>query len=426
MDDGGDVMKYQLLAKYKYNGSGPRKSSVEIEQEYQNRLNGYSTIKTELHPLLELGNEGQQTNRFPLFFVQLNDIIRMDDTVKRNSQQIREIMSELPGIAQTSYSNRLLTSEIYFTNEIEGVKTNRVEIGTIVAERQQKGSIKRPRRLESTVHQYATALQGKSENIRQLEDFRRIYDELLKGEIGENELPDGQLFRNKGVYIGTASKRVHVPPVNEREISEMLLPLISFMNSHQVAYLTKAIVTHFMFENTHPFNDGNGRMGRYLLASYVASKLDPFTGLSISGAIHEQRDTYYRVFREADDAENRADVTQFVKTMFKIIESGQDTVIRDLKELSDELQAVSENLVKVVPEAERPVAYIFAQSSLFSGSEELGIKDRELVDFLNSQDSRTFPKSAVKKVIQQLEDQRIIRLIKKRPLQHVLNNEFRK
>ncbi|MCH5465753.1 Fic family protein [Levilactobacillus tujiorum] len=335
-------------------------------------------------------------------------------------------MKQLPGIAQTSYSNRLLTSEIYFTNEIEGVKTDRVEIGTVVAERQQPLATHKLRRLESTVHQYATVLQGMSEHIQTLGDFRRIYDELLKGEIAKSELPDGKLFRNDEVYIGTASQRVHVPPMNEKAITEALIPLITFMNSHQTAYLTKAVVTHFMFENTHPFNDGNGRMGRYLLASYIAGKLDPFTGLSISGAIHQQRATYYRVFKEADDAENRADVTIFVKTMLEIIESGQDHVIQALQNLSDELTAVGERLQSVVSESTFPIAYIFAQSSLFAGNEELGIKDTELIEFLNKQDNRQFPRSVVKRLIKQLEDENVIVRVKSRPLQHVLSERFKK
>jgi len=393
-----------------------------MEMEYQQRLTGYSTIKTDLYPMLEAGRDGQQTKQYPLFFVQINDIIALDDSIKRHSQQIKEIMKKLPGIAQISYSNRLLTSEIYFTNEIEGVKTNRVELGTIVAERHQstKPGQQRMKRLESTVHQYEAALQGKSEQIQQLSVFRQIYDELLKGEIGKAELPDGELFRNKSVYIGTATKRIHVPPMDERAIMVALVPLIEFMNSDQVAYLSKAVVTHFMFENTHPFSDGNGRMGRYLLSSYIASKLDPFTGLSISAAIHEQRDTYYRVFREADDAENRADITLFVKTMFEIIKSGQDTVIRDLQSLSDELETVEADLKREVPQDLLPIADIFAQSSLFSGREELGIKDTELVELLNRKNRRQFPRKTVKAGIQTLTDMKVIKLVKSRPLQHVL------
>lgn len=415
-------MDYQLLSKYKYNGSGPRISPEKLELEYQQRLMGYSTIKTDLYPMLEVGRDGQQTKQYPLFFVQINDIITLDDSVKRNSHQIKEIMRKLPGIAQISYSNRLLTSEIYFTNEIEGVKTNRVELGTIVAERHQtiRPRQQKMKRLESTVHQYEAALQGKSEQIQQLSDFRQIYDELLKGEIDKAELPDGELFRNKSVYIGTATERVHVPPMDERAIMAALIPLIAFMNSSQVAYLSKAIVTHFMFENTHPFSDGNGRMGRYLLSSYIASKLDSFTGLSISAAIHEQRDTYYRVFREADDAENRADITLFVKTMFEIIKAGQDTVIRDLQSLSDELETVVADLRRAVPEDLLPIADIFAQSSLFSGREELGIKDTELVELLNRKNRRQFPRKMVKAGIQTLTDMKIIKLVKGRPLQHVL------
>ena len=157
--------------------------------------------------------------------------------------------------------------------------------------------------------------------IHQLSDFRDIYDDLTAGEIPENKLPDGRYFRTKSVRIGTDYETVHKPPISEQEISHKLTTLIDFMNDKEVPPIEKAIVTHFMFENTHPFMDGNGRMGRYLLTQYLSHKLDQYTALSISNVIHENQNKYYKIFKEADKYENYAELTFFIEEMMKFIET---------------------------------------------------------------------------------------------------------
>ncbi|GAF36463.1 Fic family protein [Lentilactobacillus farraginis] len=242
-------MEYQLLSIYKYNGSGPSKSDTEVETEYQRRLKGYSTIVTDMYPVLDK-KEYEQVDNYPLFFVQTNDINKLINLVTRNSRRIDEIAENLPGVAKMSYARKLLTSEIYYTNEIEGVKTTKEEIGTVVGQLSSKSQP--DRRLASTVRLYNTALSGKTYQVRKLQDFRKIYDELLRGEISDNKQPDGKIFRKRSVYIGTSSQKVHTPPTSEQQIEVKLLPLIQFMNQHEIQDLVKAVVTHFMFENIHP------------------------------------------------------------------------------------------------------------------------------------------------------------------------------
>lgn len=413
-------MEYQNLSTYRYNGSGPTKTREEVEAEYQNRLNGYATVVTNLYPTLDKDEYTQVAND-PLFFVQTNQINSLINQVRRNSDRIKKI--SLPGVAEESYRRKLLTREIYYTNEIEGVKTTKKEVETVVGELDLQ---KRPqRRLSSTVKLYNDTISGKSFQITQLSDFRKIYDELLKGEIADEDLPDGEIFRNKDVYIGNDLSKVHIPPRSEKEIQSKLVPLIGFMNTPDIIDVIKAIVTHFMFENTHPFYDGNGRMGRYLLSSYLANKLDRFTGLSISGAIHSEQTSYYKVFKQADQVENRADVTLFIAKMLDIIVQGQQEVIQDLTQLAEQLQrTLSMISASFEDDLERVVMSIFAQSFLFTESIEMGIKDTGLVTLLNDNDPKKFKKAAVKRVIAELEQKGALISIKQSPLQHVINKTY--
>lgn len=415
-------MEYQLLSIYKYNGSGPSKSDTEVETEYQRRLKGYSTIVTDMYPVLDK-KEYEQVDNYPLFFVQTNDINKLINLVIRNSRRIDEIAENLPGVAKMSYARKLLTSEIYYTNEIEGVKTTKEEIGTVVGQLSSKSQP--DRRLASTVRLYNTALSGKTYQVRKLQDFRKIYDELLRGEISDNKQPDGKIFRKRSVYIGTSSQKVHTPPTSEQQIEVKLLPLIQFMNQHEIQDLVKAVVTHFMFENIHPFNDGNGRTGRYLLSSYLASKLDHYTGLSVSSAIHANQSAYYKAFKQADNWENRADVTVFIQKIMEIISEGQMDVIVNLGKLSDQLEETYHKILASFKDpVQRVIVYILAQSKLFSENAEMGIKDTELIKVLYDEDSKKYHKNKVQREIKILTEKGIITEIKRRPLQHLVDDRY--
>ncbi|MFL8888596.1 Fic family protein [Helcococcus kunzii] len=81
-------------------------------------------------------------------------------------------------------------------------------------------------------------------------------------------------------------------------MTEDLTKLLSYMNEEDESDIIKAIVSHYIFEYIHLFYNGNGRLGRYLLSSYLAYKLDPFSALSISEAIKNNKNKYGDIFSE--------------------------------------------------------------------------------------------------------------------------------
>lgn len=270
--------KYVKLSKEKYLHPGHFLSKEEFENIYHQRLNNISSIKTELYPLLT-DRDGSQTNKYPIFLIYTRKLVERLYYLKRNSNIIKKIAREVPWIAQSQFKNSLLLGEITYTNKIEGVKTNEHEISTLI---HQVTSVKpekqetTPKRLISSIRLYLETQRKGYTKVNKLSDFRKIYDELLQGEIPNDKLPNGELFRNIKVRIGTSTSTVHTPPSTENEINTALISLINFMNDQEVSDIIRALITHFFFENTHPFLDGNGRTGRYLLSTYLSSKYDSF------------------------------------------------------------------------------------------------------------------------------------------------------
>lgn len=435
-------MKYQTLHEYKYNGSGPSLSLEEVSAEYQRRLKTPNTWVTELHPLLSDTN-GIQTDKFPIFFTFTNIMMSRIQKITKNSRRIQKLITDLPGVAGKKYTNEVLTNEIFFTNEIEGVKTNKDEIKTVIQNQIEKKSPNKKVRLASTVRMYLDILNQKIIKIHELKDIRNLYNDLLEGEISKNDLLDGELFRNidHNVWVGTASKVVHTPPKNEKIISEKLIELINFMNDDTILEIPKAIISHFMFENTHPFYDGNGRTGRYLLSEYLASKIDPYTGLIISTSIHNEQLKYYKMFKEAERQDNFADLTVFIEDFLKIIAEGQNDVITNLNDKKERFARSARILFTIYPHSEPnndnfnaskdfknyrlfTILYVMLQSLLYDSASGRAT-DTEIINFLYNNSTAEFPKTKIKGLFTFLEDEGIIHRVSSNPILHTFSSDMR-
>lgn len=404
--------------------------NFSLDAEYQQRLANVSSVVTSLHPLLNSKKSDEQTKQYPIFFVYTPNIVNLFNRFLLNSQKIKEASRKLPPVALDQFLNSLLLGEITYTNSIEGIKTDAAEISTIIRsiEAHPKGQEKR---LWSTIRMYQEVQKGNLLKIESLQDFRNIYDELLKGEIPVDKQPNGQLFRDTladGILsVGSATKTVHVPPISELAISEALSSLIAFMNKDDLPEVYKALVTHFFFENTHPFLDGNGRMGRYLLSTYLSSKYDRFTGFSVATAIHAQVFSYYRIFKEADKEENRAELTFFIEKMLQILINQQDKVLEALINAKNELDHVKKVAnIKAKRLAENGhsekavygIIFYLAESKLFtSDNPALGIQDRDIIKLVSDEGPS---QRKIKKELDSLEEVGLIKKIASRPKQHIL------
>ena len=103
--------------------------------------------------------------------------------------------------------------------------------------------------------------------------IREIHRVLMRGVRGEHKTP-GE-FRTQQNWIGGTmpSNAVFVPPCVD-DMHELLSDFEKFIHNdeQQVPHLIKIAIIHYQFETIHPFQDGNGRIGRLIIPLYLLEK----------------------------------------------------------------------------------------------------------------------------------------------------------
>lgn len=97
-------------------------------------------------------------------------------------------------------------------------------------------------------------------------------------------------FRKMGEYVRVGSHIAPSPEHVARMIEEIL---IEYESDHQSYFLDKISCFHLDFETIHPFNDGNGRIGRILI-NYQLQRLG-FPSIIIRD---KEKQIYYQALRE--------------------------------------------------------------------------------------------------------------------------------
>lgn len=408
--------KYENLIKLYY-------KKQNIEDEYIKRIENPATFITDLKiSPIKRGNKILD-KEYNLFYVNLMEHTLLQEIIIKNSNQINLISNELPQIAIKDIIIKILSNELYKTNKMEGIESVKNEIYSSLKE--DKKNNKKSNKLDGIIKKYKDIMEKNfkdTQHIDNLSSFRKIYDEMFEDfEKSGNYKLDGKYFRKDTVkVINGLGNTIHIGINGEEAIEKNIEDLIQFMNRKDIPFLVKASISHFFFEYIHPFYDGNGRFGRYLLSLYLARKLDILTAFSVSYSISKNLDDYYKSFVEVEDVNNYGEITFFVENVLKTIKSGQEMIIELLNDsiikFNHSMEILKE-ITKKLSEKENIILQIYLQNYLFNDFEE--ITNAELSYIIGDLTQQT-----INKYTQELEKKGYLIKIKQRPLTYTLSDEI--
>ncbi len=99
-------------------------------------------------------------------------------------------------------------------------------------------------------------------------------------------------------------------------------------NSSMPSALVKSAIAHIYFESIHPFEDGNGRIGRAIAEKALSQGLGAPVPFSLSGAIESDKKAYYSALERGQQSN---DLTfwlhYFVPTVLKALEQAESLIL---------------------------------------------------------------------------------------------------
>jgi len=122
---------------------------------------------------------------------------------------------------------------------------------------------------------------------------------------------------------------VHYEAPPSVKVQKEMSRFIKWFNSSRksMAALERAAVTHIYFESIHPFEDGNGRIGRALVEKALSQSLDQSTLIAISQVITRRRKEYYNALATCNRSLNiNAWMEFFAEVIIEAAESSLEMV----------------------------------------------------------------------------------------------------
>lgn len=171
--------------------------------------------------------------------------------------------------------------------------------------------------------------------------IRGLHSTLMRGVRGRERSP-GE-FRSVPVAIGAGRRFVPPPP---EEAKKCLSPFENYLHIKSPSFdpLVHCFLVHYQFETIHPFRDGNGRVGRLLLAIMLRDQCDltkPW--LYLSEFFEKNREEYAeRLF----NVSARAEWEEWIEFCLQgTIQQAKETLQR-----CERLRAVRENFMNRLKE----------------------------------------------------------------------------
>lgn len=213
-----------------------------------------------------------------------------------------------------------LTQEVIKSSEIEGENLNVDQVRSSIARRlgmDVPGLVASDRNVEGVVEMMLDATQHYSDVLNDDRLFGWHAALFPSGRSGMYKITTGG-WRKPGkgpmqVVSGAMGKeRVHFQaPESEFLESEMNKFLEWFNNENKIDPVLKGAVAHLWFVTIHPFDDGNGRIGRAIADMQLArSDGSAQRFYSMSTEIRKQRNGYYDILEETQ--KGSLDITKWL------------------------------------------------------------------------------------------------------------------
>ena len=235
---------------------------------------------------------------------------------------ILEKLPAAPGMPKNIEKFISSVKEIYVTDAYHSLSIERYQVTPELIDRVRNGSWNAKDNDGDSKQRDAMAAKGYWDAFQMVEkSIRKVLTGENAGEVLDNDHGDwyralfgpsvvsGLLkpadlagYRNHQVYI---TNSMHVP-LNSEAVRDAMPVLMELLAEESEASV-RAVLGHFIFVFIHPYMDGNGRMGRFIMNLMLASGGYPWTVIPV-----QQRSKYMKSLEEASVNLNISPFVEFL------------------------------------------------------------------------------------------------------------------
>ena len=230
-------------------------------------------------------------------------------------QRIEELLVQTRRITDRKVTLRLrkasMIRSINSSLAIEGNDMDLLNVRDIVNGKIVEGPFDEVLEVKNAIEAYRMA---KTVDLWSIDDFLKVFDALMF------RLIQSEGFRTFGVGVFEGDRLLYRAPDAE-DVVPMMERLFTWGRTSNTHPAIKAAVVHFFIEAIHPFEDGNGRMGR-LWQNVVLERYDSsFSMVPVDSRIGSRQEEYYQVLQRCHELDPQ-DCTEFIEfSLSAILES---------------------------------------------------------------------------------------------------------
>ncbi len=219
-----------------------------------------------------------------------------------------EAMARFDQMLKNMHDSEILLSplrrqEAVISSRMEGTVSTMDEILQYEAELEEAPT-KRPGARSETIetYLYQWALKKGQQALSNGQPFsewlvRSLHKELLSFGRGATKSP-GEYKKEQNYLADPGQRRIRFVPITPEKLQEGIEKLFGYMNENEEQILLKTAISHVEFEALHPFQDGNGRIGRMLITLLLWHKgVIAQPQFYISGYLEENKEEYIERMR---------------------------------------------------------------------------------------------------------------------------------
>ncbi|PIR55253.1 hypothetical protein COU74_02525 [Candidatus Peregrinibacteria bacterium CG10_big_fil_rev_8_21_14_0_10_36_19] len=228
-----------------------------------------------------------------------NQITAKKDIILKKSKKFKsiiEIINSRPDI-----HDQLVLSFTYNTNSIEGSTLTENETAAILFQNTTFKNKDLIEHLEAKNHQSALEylFSRINKKFKITEELILELHKILMNSIR----PDAGTYRSHGVRIVGAN----VPTVNYIKIPKLMSDLTIEINKKSKDTISQAAIIHSKFEQIHPFSDGNGRIGRLIMAAMLMKE-----GIAPAVIKKQKKHLYYKALQKSQQKQEFEGLDEFI------------------------------------------------------------------------------------------------------------------